>query len=388
MSNQTVLLNISEEAPYLNGFCDLKCDLSFYYQSSNCTIAPTDSNNILHYFYENTSNGIPQVLYNGIEYNVSGVSIVLSSFHFFDGNLAEAEIHIIHQPVLGNGLPLAICIPITSSRGSIPNNKGTKVIEQMIISGIEAVNLNDNRQTTIDDTISNINSSMSNLDSGTSQIIGELPKTNKKRNDSQGNNIRNDEGNIQTNLSYLSEQLKNDYFDRALSVNMRNITYTLESIIPVKRPFFSYTNTNDNTYMVVYGMNDAIFVDPSVIQSLQTAINPIYTDTNATYNNTLVASNSSANPYPLFLNKTGATSLLTNNLSDEIYIDCQPTGSSTEQTNLTTATNEPSKTSSVKFFIYVMFFILVLVVIYMLFAYITHPDKKNFSVRNIKNPFV
>jgi hypothetical protein len=406
MSDQTVLVNISEEPLYLNGFCDLKCDLSFYYQSSTSTIAPqNNASSSLNYFYENTSNGIPHVLYNGIEYNVSGVYICSSSTHYYNGNLAEAEIHIMHQPVLGNGLPLDICIPITSSQGPgpIPNDKGSKMIKQLILGGIEAINLNNNRETNIDNAISNIssstaniNSSLSDLDSGTSQIEGELPKTRKKRDDSQGNNINNDEGNInndqsniQTNLAYLSKQLKNDYFDNALSVNMGNVPYKLESIVPVKRPFFSYTNTNDNIYRVVFGMNDATFVEPYVIEWLQTSINPIYTNSNSTYNDTVVASNTTANPYPLFLNQTGATSLLTDNLSDEIYIDCQPTGSSTEQTNLTTATtNEPSKTSSVTFFIYVMFFILVLVVIYMVFAYITHPDKKNFSIGNIRNPFV
>jgi hypothetical protein len=406
MSDQTVLVNISEEPLYLNGFCDLKCDLSFYYQSSTCTIAPTkenDINNKLIYFYENNSNGIPQVLYNGIEYNVLGVYIVLSSIHYYDGNLAEAEIHIMHEAVLGNGLSLDICIPITSSQGPIPNDKGSKMITQMIVGGIEAISLNDTNQATIEGQITSIYNLTSdntgdilNLDNETSQIEGELPKTRKKRDDSQGININNSEGNIRNDdtkifsvLRNLTTQLKNDYFDNALSVNMGNVPYKLESIVPVKRPFFSYTNTNNNTYMVVYGMNDAIFIDSSTIEMLQANITPIYTDTNATYNDTVVASNTTANPYPLFLNQTGATSLLTDNLSDEIYIDCQPTGSSTEQTNLTTATtNEPSKTSSVTFFIYVMFFILVLVVIYMLFAYITHPDKKNFSIGNIRNPFV
>jgi hypothetical protein len=169
---------------------------------------------------------------------------------------------------------------------------------------------------------------------------------------------------------------------------MGNVPYKLESIVPVKRPFFSYTNTNDNTYHVVYGMTDAIFVEPYVIEWLQSSINPIYTTSNSTYNDNVVASNTSANPYPLFLNNGGATSLLTNNLSDEIYIDCQPTGSSDEQTNVTTSTTtgEP-KESSVKFAIYVIFFIMVLVVIYMIFSYITHPDKKNFSIGSIKNPF-
>ena len=389
MSDQTVVMNISEEPLFLNGFCDLKCDYSFYYRiSSNCTMAPTVDTNSLFFFYDSNSNGVPQVLYNGIEYIVSGVHIILSSAHFFDGNLAEAEIHITHSPYLGNGLPLDVCIPITSSSGSMPNDKGTKMISRMIIGGIEAINLSNYKQTIIDGTISNINNSVANLNSETSQIESELPDTRKKRDDNQGINIANDQNNIQSNLTYLSQQLKTDYFDTALNVPMGNIHYILESVIPVKRPFFSYTNTNNNTYNVVYGMTDAIFIDYDIIEYLKSVLTPYYS--NPTYIDTVMSPNTSANIYPLFLNNTGATSLLTTNLSDEIYIDCQPTGSSNQQTNITTPTDASGiqiKTSSVKFFIYVVFFIMVLVVIYMIFSYITHPDKKNFSLGNMKNPF-
>jgi len=133
-------------------------------------------------------------------------------------------------------------------------------------------------------------------------------------------------------------------------------------------------------------MDNAIFVEYGIIQDLQSIIIPFYA--NPTYNDTVVSPNTTANLYPLFLNQSGATSLLTTDLSDEIYIDCQPTGSSNEQTNVTTSTtNEPPKASSTLFFIYVLFFIFVLFLIYMIFSYISHPDKKNFSIGNIKNPF-
>lgn len=188
MGDQIVLMNISEISPYLTGFCDLKCDYSFYYvSSSSCTIAPTFSNS-LKYFYDSNPNGIPQVLYNGIEYVVSVVSIYSSSIHFFDGNLVEAEICIVHKSVSGSGSPLVICIPITSSSGSIPNDKGTEMISQMITGGIDAISLNDTNRTNIEDQITNISRLTSdnmgnilNLDNETSQIEGELPKLTKKR---------------------------------------------------------------------------------------------------------------------------------------------------------------------------------------------------------------
>lgn len=348
MSDQPVLMNISETSPYLNGLCDLKCDYSFYYHLSTCSVYPYAStgNTSLIFTYENNTNGTKQVLYNGIEYNVGAIYLCSPSTHFFEGNLAEGELQIIHEAVLGNGSLLSVCIPITTSSGSTPNDKGSKLLRDMIINAVN--------------------------------IIG----TTEQEMSSFNNEVVNSE-NMTGNAS-LRDALKEMQFryDSVLSntpqiLNIKN--YTLENIIP-KSPFFSYTDTNANINYIVYDINDAIMVEPNVIQQLQSVISPYYS--NPTYN-----TNGTGNVYQVFFNETGATNLLTTNLSDEIYIDCQPTGSSTEQTNLTTATNESGKTSSVMFSIYVMFFILVLVVIYMLFSYITHPDKKNFSVGNIKNPF-
>lgn len=390
MSDQPVLMNISETSPYLNGICDLKCDYSFYYQLSICTVYPNSGNKLLNFTYETNSNGTKQVLYNGIEYNVSGIFIVSSSTHFFDGNIAEAEIIINHSPVLGNGLPLSVCIPITSSLGSIPNSKGTKLLSEMIGFGTERIivtnavetDLN-NEISGVDNQISSMKNEMSSMSNEISQLESELPRTRVGRDNTQKSSIQNDESTItrnemslQNKLSSITDQF-NDILNQPEVLNIRD--YTLEFVIP-RGPFFSYTDTTENVNYIVYGMTYAIFVEPNIIQQLQNVVVPFYN--NPTYN-----TDGSNNPFPLFLNQTGATNLLTTNLSDEIYIDCQPTGSSNEQTNITTSTsNEPPK-NSVMFLIYVIFFIFVLLLIYMLFAYITHPDKKNFSVGSVKNPF-
>jgi hypothetical protein len=350
MSDQQIVMNISETSPYLNGFCDLKCDYSFYYQLSICSVYPNVASaggSSLIFTYENNTNGTKHVLYNGIEYNVGAIYLFSPSIHFFDGNLADGELQIIHEAVLGNGLPLIVCIPITASSGSIPNNKGSTLLQDMIINAINIVE-------TTEQEISYF-----------SNVIGDFEKTD------QNNSVVNNQ------MSYLQNQ-----YDYALSntpqvLNIKN--YTLENIIP-KSPFFSYTHTDENVNYIVYGMNDAIMVDLYYIELLPSVITPYYT--NPTYN-----TNGNGNIYQLFFNQTGATNLLTTNLSDEIYIDCQPTGSSNEQTNITTSTTTEPPKNSVMFLIYVIFFIFVLFLIYMLFSYITHPDKKNISLDNIKNPF-
>ena len=348
MSDQPVLMNISETAPYLNGFCDLKCDYSFYYQLSICSVNPNvaiTGGTSLVFTYENNTNGTKHALYNGIEYNVVGVYVCSPSLHFFDGNLAQGEIVIVHGPVLGNGLLLMVCIPITTSAGPVPNNKGSTLLQDMIINAVTVIE-------TTEQEINNFNNEVVNAE------------------------------NMTGNASLLDALQQMEYqYDSALDtpqvLNIKN--YTLENIIP-KSPFFSYTDTSENMNYIVYGMNDAIIVDPYYIEILQGVIAPSYT--NPTYN-----TNGNGNNIQLFFNQTGATNLITTNLSDEIYIDCQPTGSSSEQTNITTTTSTEPPKNSVMFFIYVIFFILVLLLIYMLFSYLTHPDKKNFSISNVKNPF-
>jgi len=401
MSDQTVLMNISEEPMFLNGSCDLKCDLSFYYQTSICRVHPnSDNTSSLHFTHEINSNGTKQVLYNGVEYNVSGVFIYSPSLHYFNGNQAEGEIQIVHEAVLGNASPLVLCVPITSSPGSIPNSKGTTLLSGMIALGVERVIVTNEIETDFNNEISTSETEISNLKNNSTiksgSGIANLGNSIKTKFDNLGRRIArrptqsNDTSSIENQLSTLQDQLSNikTQVDNNLSQpQVLNIPdYTLQHFIPSKQPFFSYTNTNDNAYYIVFGMDNAIFVEYGIIQDLQSIIIPFYA--NPTYNDTVVSPNTTANLYPLFLNQSGATSLLTTDLSDEIYIDCQPTGSSNEQTNVTTSTtNEPSKASSTLFFIYVLFFIFVLFLIYMIFSYISHPDKKNFSIGNIKNPF-
>jgi hypothetical protein len=384
MSDQQTLVNISEDPLFLNGFCDLKCDYSFYYQLSICRVHPNSGNTSLHFTYEANSNGTKQVLYNGIEYNVSGIFIYSPSLHYFDGNQVEAEIQIVHQAVLGNGSPLVVCIPITSSSGSIPNYKGTHLVEDMITNAVNVINTTNRIENNLRNVERNINVEESDIKSNISQIEGELPKIHKKRDDSQQNSLRDELSSLQQQILSI-EKYSNNLEKQPQVLNITN--YTLEYLVPGKTPFFSYTNTNDNAYYIVYGMNNAIFVDSTVMQNLQSVVSPYYT--NPTYNDTIVSPNITASIYPLFLNQTGAVNLLTTNLSDEIYIDCQPTGSSTEQTNVTTSTTSSTtlQKSSTLFFIYVVFFLFVLFLIYMIFSYITHPDKKNFSIGSIKNPF-
>ena len=406
MSDQpTILMNISEASPYLTGFCDLKCDYSFYYPLSICSVYPYSHTAVLNFTYEKQPNGVKEVLYNGIEYNVSNVMIFSPSIHFFDGGLAEAEIVILHESVSGNGSPLLVCVPITTSSGSIPNYKGSSLVSNMIKYAVEKIAMTEsieqtlnkelasvkNNITGLNSEISDLNSEIFQLESEILQLESELPKTHEKRDIGQEksvkSNIKSVKSNINssyTNVTTITKDINDIYYhanNELYQPQPLPITdYTLEFIIPIS-PFFSYTDTNENSNYIVYGMTNAIFVDQSIIQDLSGIIMPIFK--NPTYND-------NDNIFPLFLNQTGATNFLTNNLSDEIYIDCQPTGSSNQQTNITTPTDASGiqiKTSSVQFLIYVMFFIMVLVVIYMFFAYITHPDKKNFSISSIKNPF-
>jgi hypothetical protein len=93
-----------------------------------------------------------------------------------------------------------------------------------------------------------------------------------------------------------------------------NMSFSLDTIVP-KKPFFAYVE--DTTDWIVYGQLDAIPLSSSTIQTLQKIIKPF--------------------PIPtpggdLFYNSNGPNSGA--QLGDGIYISCQPTGSSTEESQV------------------------------------------------------
>jgi hypothetical protein len=102
------------------------------------------------------------------------------------------------------------------------------------------------------------------------------------------------------------------YTNPPTSMPLKLNDYTLNSIVPFK-PFYFYTgNNNDN--IIVYSLENAISVNQSVIDGLQTIISPL-----------------DDVKYPkvdyFYMNKYGPSN---NDNSEEIYIDCKPTGNSRE----------------------------------------------------------
>lgn len=97
-----------------------------------------------------------------------------------------------------------------------------------------------------------------------------------------------------------------------------NLTFTvnLENIVPIK-PFFSYTNTNkigQGDY-IVFGINDAIQVNETTLNSLSNMISQFPMSTPGEM---------------LFYNLNGPNSS-SSGASGDIYISCQPTGTSTDE---------------------------------------------------------
>ncbi len=97
----------------ISGKCDLKCDYSFKYQPSSCTV--TNRGDYLSMSYDNTSN--PPVLYNMNKYDVQEVRLYTPSLHSYANSKTDAELIIIHNSTSGSR-PLLVCIPIKSSNST------------------------------------------------------------------------------------------------------------------------------------------------------------------------------------------------------------------------------------------------------------------------------
>jgi carbonic anhydrase len=128
--------------------------------------------------------------------------------------------------------------------------------------------------------------------------------------------------NATTILTDIINKVATNAPSQGNSTNLNMSNFTLQNIVP-RKPFFAYSNkTND---YIVFGITEAIPLSSSTIQTLQKIIKPF--------------------PLPtpggdLFYNPKGPVSGL--QLGDGIYISCQPTGSSEEETAVTYDKNTSS----------------------------------------------
>jgi carbonic anhydrase len=116
-------------------------------------------------------------------------------------------------------------------------------------------------------------------------------------------------------INIIKETAKNaPARNESFRLNMNN--FTLQSIVP-KSPFYSYTGKDENKgEFIVYGMNNAIPISQEVLTILGKIIKP--------YNKNIYGNS-------LFYNANGPNSSIK---PQGIYISCQPTGTSKEETQI------------------------------------------------------
>lgn len=129
------------------------------------------------------------------------------------------------------------------------------------------------------------------------------------------NGTSNNASNI---LSQIIQSVANGAPSQGGSVSQGINDFTLNDFIPMKE-FYNYTSDDAQLEFVAFGLQNAIYISQSNLTSLQKLIKPF----------TGVAFPSGPS---LFLNPDGPTK--GNGVtSDNIYIDCQPTNASDEETN-------------------------------------------------------
>lgn len=134
--------------------------------------------------------------------------------------------------------------------------------------------------------------------------------------------------------------------------------FTLSSIVP-KKPFYSYTgsNKNDQNDYIVYDILDAITLNTTTLDSLTKIIRPF--------------------PIPtpgdkLFYNQKGPNQTT---IGDGIYISCNPTGSSEEETEVEYTKNTSSydafsfNSDTTKLLLQILFSVIIFLIIFGLLGY-------------------
>jgi hypothetical protein len=127
-----------------------------------------------------------------------------------------------------------------------------------------------------------------------------------------------------------------------VAVNLPN--FTLQAMVPLKRPYFSYINTTSGAFSgnyIVFGLTGSITLTQATLNTLANIIRPY----------SLVMTGND-----LFINNKGAQS---SEIGDGIYISCQPTGDSDEEINIM---NEKSEVTSISFDSPIFFYIFQLLI--------------------------
>lgn len=115
-------------------------------------------------------------------------------------------------------------------------------------------------------------------------------------------------------LSQIIQSVTSNAPNETESTNVNLTDFTLNNIVPNK-PFYNYSDTENNTW-IVFDILNAISINSSTLNSLTQIIQPYSISTTGT---------------SLFFNSKGPNSS-GNSVGDGIYISCQPTGSSEEET--------------------------------------------------------
>jgi carbonic anhydrase len=135
--------------------------------------------------------------------------------------------------------------------------------------------------------------------------------------------VMSSESSTASNLiTDIIESVSNNAPSEGDSTNLNISGFTLQKIVPEK-PFYNYTDNNDNDW-IVFGILFGISLNENTITNLSKVIKPFYISTKGK---------------GLFLNSSGPNSV---SIGDGIYISCKPTGSSEEEVAVTYDTNETS----------------------------------------------
>jgi hypothetical protein len=146
------------------------------------------------------------------------------------------------------------------------------------------------------------------------------------------------------------------------SVNQGITDFTLNDFIPLKE-FYSYDNKE--SHFVAFGSQNAIYISQNNLNLLKKLIKP--------YNG-----NAFPGGYSLFVNSKGPTKG-TPATSNDIYIDCQPTNASEEETNEVVNIKSETKfdlnnilsNPYFLFFLFALIFIILIVGVYKGVNYLT-----------------
>lgn len=374
-SNVTFPLIISKNSA--SGNCDLKCNFTYKYPISDLKVI----NSGIYYYFKLDDTSEPAVIFNSTKYNATHFKICTPSLHTYGAGTTDAEMIIYHTSATNNK-KLLVCIPLSTHGQNAEGIEDLESIFKQICQYAPSCctnSTNNNNQSNCQDETNTLTSIITNVftlnkfipPSGKSNPFYYYNVAYSPATDFRGIDSIETKPSCGGFFALIPPPCGIYNYDKPDNLDSMYLNYITSELLPdnpeSKKRMEILTNLSQKQFgkpLKSFGMTDFFrlkknsdgnkfneFIESAtneLNEKMCTSFDVIAFDLNSSVRisdsiktiltNSLISSTvasdytkARSNPEAIAVNNKGAIKINDGTLGDDIYIDCQPTGSDGEE---------------------------------------------------------